>query len=103
MKILDADAFYDVVNETFSHDVISKEDILNLIDEMAVECIDVKNNNMIKTDEPSAEEIIKLRDELYKLIEYDEWAGREYGENRVDYYFTAINLLQAGYYKHSEK
>lgn len=36
MKILDADVFYDVVNETFPHDVISKEDILNLIDEMAV-------------------------------------------------------------------
>lgn len=37
MKILNANIFYDVVNETFSHDVISKDDILNLIDEMAIE------------------------------------------------------------------
>lgn len=37
MKILNANIFYDVVNETFPHDVISKDDILNLIDEMAIE------------------------------------------------------------------
>ena len=36
MKILDADRFYDAVNDIYSHDVISKKDILDLIDEMAV-------------------------------------------------------------------
>ena len=37
MKILNANTFYDVVNETFSHDVISKGDILDLIEEMTIE------------------------------------------------------------------
>ena len=37
MKILDANEFYDVVNETFSHDVISKDDVLDLIVEMTIE------------------------------------------------------------------
>lgn len=37
MRILNANEFYDVVNETFSHDVISKDDVLDLIDEMAIE------------------------------------------------------------------
>ena len=37
MKILSADEFYDVVNETFPHDVVSKSDILELIDEMTVD------------------------------------------------------------------
>ena len=37
MKILNANTFYDVVNETFSQDVISKSDILDLIDEMAMD------------------------------------------------------------------
>ncbi len=33
------------------------------------------------------------------LISYDEWASREYNETKVDYYFTAINLYDAGYRK----
>lgn len=37
MKVLNANEFYDVVNETFSHDVISKDDVLDLIEEMAIE------------------------------------------------------------------
>lgn len=46
-----------------------------------------------------AEEILQLEKELYKLISYDEWSAREFGEERVDYYDTAINLLKAGYRK----
>jgi len=37
MKVLNANEFYDVVNETFSHDVVSKGDILDLIEEMTIE------------------------------------------------------------------
>ena len=43
------------------------------------------------------DEIFELEYELRNLIEYDEWAGREYGEVKVDYYSTAINMLNAGY------
>ena len=43
------------------------------------------------------DEIFELESELRSLIEYDEWAGREYGEVKVDYYSTAINMLNAGY------
>lgn len=46
-----------------------------------------------------AEEILQLEKELHKLIAYDEWSAREFGEERVDYYDTAINLLKAGYRK----
>ena len=45
------------------------------------------------------DEIFELESELRSLIEYDEWAGREYGEVKVDYYSTAINMLNAGYRK----
>ena len=34
---------------------------------------------------------------LQNNISYDEWAGREYGETKVDHYFTAIQLLESGY------
>lgn len=44
-------------------------------------------------------EIAQLAEELYKLIDYDEWSAREYGETEVDYYGTAFNLLEAGYRK----
>ena len=37
MKVLSADEFHDVVNETFPHDVISKRDVLELIDEMTMD------------------------------------------------------------------
>ena len=39
MKVLNADEFYDVVNETYSHDVVSKDDVLDLIEEMTIEVI----------------------------------------------------------------
>lgn len=45
------------------------------------------------------EEIAQLEEELHKLIEYDEWSAREFGEERVDYYWTAVNMLMAGYRK----
>lgn len=45
------------------------------------------------------EEISQLEKELHKLIDFDEWSALEYGETKVDYYWTAINLLKAGYKK----
>lgn len=48
------------------------------------------------------EEILQLEKELLELIDYDEWATREYGEEKVDYYWTAFNLLKAGYRKVTE-
>ena len=43
--------------------------------------------------------ISEMNDDLDKIIDYDEWAAREYGETRVDYYSTAIQLYAAGYRK----
>ena len=45
------------------------------------------------------EEILQLEKELLELITYDEWSAIEYGEKNVDYYWTAFNLLKAGYRK----
>jgi len=46
------------------------------------------------------EEVIqKIENDLKNIIEYDEWSSREYGEDRIDYYETAINLYNAGYRK----
>lgn len=49
--------------------------------------------------EEHEEEIKQLEKELYNLIDYDEWCAREYGDTRVDYYWTAFNLIKAGYRK----
>ena len=48
-------------------------------------------------------EIALLEQELRELIEYDEWAATEHGETRVDYYWTAVNLIKAGYRKHAKE
>ena len=46
------------------------------------------------------QDILNLDAELRDgLIDYDEWAAIEYGENKVDYYSTATNLYRAGYRK----
>ena len=49
--------------------------------------------------EDHTKEIAELAKELHDIIDYDEWAGREFGETKVDYYFTAVNLIKAGYRK----
>ena len=43
--------------------------------------------------------ILEIEQDLQKIIDYDEWSAREYGEERVDLYSTAINLYNAGYRK----
>jgi hypothetical protein len=48
------------------------------------------------------EEIRQLEEELYSLIDYDEWSAREYGSTEIDYYWTAYNLIKAGYRKVEE-
>ena len=52
----------------------------------------------------SKEQILfEIMNDLEKFIDYDEWAGREYGEDKVDLYGTAINLYNAGYRKVKSK
>ena len=43
--------------------------------------------------------ISEMTDDLDKIIDYDEWAAREYGETRVDTWYSAKNLYDAGYRK----
>lgn len=45
------------------------------------------------------ETLNEMGDDLDEIIDYDEWAGIEYGETRVDYWYTAKNLYNAGYRK----
>ena len=45
------------------------------------------------------ETLNEMGDDLDEIIDYDEWADREYGETRVDYWYTAKNLYNAGYRK----
>ena len=47
--------------------------------------------------------ILEIESDLREIIDYDEWAAREYGEERVDLYSTAINLYMAGYRKVKSK
>jgi hypothetical protein len=47
--------------------------------------------------------ILEMANDLEKIIDYDEWAAREYGEHRVDLYSTAWNLYNAGYRKVKSK
>lgn len=43
--------------------------------------------------------IFDINEDLQKIISFDEWAAREYGETSVDYYDTALSLYLAGYRK----
>ena len=45
------------------------------------------------------ETLNKMGDDLDEIIDYDEWAAREFGETRVDTWYTAKNLYNAGYRK----
>ena len=47
--------------------------------------------------------ILEIEEDLQKIIDYDEWSAREYGEERVDLYSTAVNLYNAGYRKKKSK
>ena len=47
--------------------------------------------------------ILEIESDLREIIDYDEWAAREYGEERVDLYSTAMNLYKAGYRKVKSK
>lgn len=47
--------------------------------------------------------ILEIEKDLREIIDYDEWAAGEYGEERVDLYSTAINLYNAGYRKTKSK
>ena len=47
--------------------------------------------------------ILEIEKDLREIIDYDEWAAREYGEEKVDLYDTAINLYNAGYRKVKSK
>lgn len=46
--------------------------------------------------------ILEISNDIENIIDFDEWAYREYGETKVDYYSTAINLYNAGYRKIKE-
>ena len=47
--------------------------------------------------------ILEIESDLREIIDYDEWAAREYGDTKVDLYSTAINLYKAGYRKVKSK
>lgn len=63
--------------------------------------IQVKAERDMSEDELKeyASAISKMDDDLNEIIDYDEWAGREYGETNVDYWYSAKNLYNAGYRK----
>ena len=43
--------------------------------------------------------ISKMDDDLNEIVNYDKWAGIVYGETKVDYWYSAKNLYNAGYRK----
>ena len=43
--------------------------------------------------------VMDLKEDLNNAISYDEWAGREYGESRIDVDDTAYELAALGYKK----
>ena len=45
------------------------------------------------------ETLNEMSDDLDNIIDYDEWAAREYNEIRVDTWYSAKNLYNAGYRK----
>lgn len=50
------------------------------------------------------EEIAQLEKDLLELVDFDEWTAMECGGGTwVDYYQTAVNLIDAGYRKVENK
>ena len=43
--------------------------------------------------------ISAMDDDLQEIVDYDEWSAIEYGETKVDYWYSAKNLYNAGYRK----
>ena len=43
-----------------------------------------------------------INEDLHSAISYDEWAGREYGESRIDVDDTAYELAALGYRKDTD-
>ena len=67
------------------------------------EATDEEYDNMIKLmNNPRFDRQVKdVHDALDKSMSYDEWAGREYGEDKVDVDDTAYNLVTNGIVKDS--
>lgn len=74
----------------------------SLIELVEVEPIKIENMSEEELSQRN-KEILEINNDLEKIIDYDEWSAREYGEDRVDYYGTAINLYNAGYRKVKEE
>ena len=53
-------------------------------------------DNELKEYNETLNEIDK---DLHEAIDYDEWSAKEYGETKVDYYWSARNLYNMGYRK----
>ena len=71
-----------------------------------VEVIEVEQEKRYECD-MEEEELKEYREAILaiekdlcdNILSYDEWAALEYGDNKVDTYWTAINLYNAGYRK----
>lgn len=74
----------------------------SLIELVEVEPVKIENMSEEELSQRN-KEILEINNDLEKIIDYDEWSAREYGEDRVDYYGTAINLYNAGYRKVKEE
>ena len=80
-------------------EIARKENYISVEDKIAdiIDFIEKTEN------EERNKEISAIAEDLQNLIDYDEWAAREYGETKVDIYITAMNLYNAGYRKVVEK
>ena len=76
-------------------EIAKKENYISVEDKIAdiIDFIEKTEN------EERNKEISAIAEDLQNLIDYDEWAAREYGETKVDIYITAMNLYNAGYRK----
>jgi len=89
-EALDFIKLHNDLNHAFEYKLME----LSPVVEIKAECDMSEDELKIYTETISA-----MDDDLNKIIEYDEWAGREFGETRVDYWYSAKNLYNSGYRK----
>lgn len=92
----DLDVAIKIVKEYNYRNWMYKKEIVELTSLVQIKPECDMNEDEMKTYKDT---ISEMTDDLDKIIDYDEWAAIEYDETKVDTWYSAKNLYNAGYRK----
>lgn len=67
--------------------------------EKQIESTDWLTKDIPKDQLDREKQAVIVVEDLRKCLSFDEWSAREYGQTEVDYYWSALNLVDIGYRK----